>query len=373
VPTTTPPAEYSDLAALMRGLATEALDIAPDIRLLFVTNLRVGEAIDIGPDGISNIAQYYTQREADEIIRSLQGLGVTVEPFFSEQALVKELLRDNQLADTRTRVVYSTAEGGSGSGRRALVPALCNLLGVPALNSGAHASSLVRHKFHAYAILRHAGVRVPESWQFAADGWKCGKGPVDGARVIVKPTYESMGIGVDDESVRVVDADFLEFVTSRYQRFGQPAVVQEFVSGEEVGVPVARIGSTYALPPIVQRRANGESYAGLPKTFYDEHVRHDLSHVVFDAPEAEVTALRRAAVLAFDALDMKGVGRIDFRIDADGRAWAFDTNGEPPPLPRTCWSAAMERLGLSFHELLAVWLGTCLLDYGLISGIGPKR
>jgi D-alanine-D-alanine ligase-like ATP-grasp enzyme len=179
--------------------------------------------------------------------------------------------------------------------------------------------------------------------------------------------YESMGIGVGDDSVAIVDGGFDEFVSECSRRFGQPALVQEFVSGDEVGVPVARIGSACALPPIAQRRSHGDSYDHLPKTFLDEHVLHDISHLDFDAPDVQVAALRGAASLAFDALGMRGVGRIDFRVDRDGRAWAFDTNGEPPPVPHTCWSAAMERLGFSSHELLAVWLGICLRDYGLIA------
>jgi D-alanine-D-alanine ligase len=360
---------YAELASLMRALATNTLAIAPELRLLFVTNLRIKEATDVGSGGLTNMAQYYSQREADAIIRSLQDLGVTVEAFFSELDLIAELLRKGRPSDPRPTVVYTTAEGGTGSGRRALIPALCNLLGVPALNSGAHASSLVRHKFHAYAVLRHAGVRVPQTWQFAEGVWAGGIIPPPGSCVIVKPTYESMAIGVDDASVQIVGKEFDTFMGDRYRRFGQPAVVQEFISGEEVGVPVARIGSTYALPPIAQRRADGESYDRLPKTFRDEHVLHDLSHADFTAPDVQVAALRDAATLAFDALDMKGVGRIDFRIDADGRAWAFDTNGEPPPLPQTCWAVAMERLGFTFHELLAVWLGICLLDAGIISGV----
>jgi D-alanine-D-alanine ligase len=177
--------------------------------------------------------------------------------------------------------------------------------------------------------------------------------------------YESMGIGVDDNSVRVVDDDFERFVEEKNRRFGQPAVVQAFISGDEVGVSVARIGTTHALPPISQRRANGEHYGDRPKTFRDEHVRHDLSHAPFEAGDVQIGALRNAAVMAFDSLEMKGVGRIDFRVDADGRAWVFDTNGEPPPLAKTCWGVAMGRLGFSFEDMLALWIGICLRDHGV--------
>lgn len=342
------------------------MDSAEQLRLLFVTSLRSTEALqDLGSDGVLTTAQHYTRRAADEMVRSFQDLGLTVEPFFSEMEFLKAVVSGSDPPDTRQQIVYSTAEGGSGSGRRALIPAVCNLLGLPILNCGAHASSVVRHKFHAYAILRESGVRVPEAWQFGQNGWTGGMAPPSGSRVIVKPTYESMGIGVDDGSVRTVDGEFASFMERRFREFGQPAIVQSFVSGEEIGIPVIRIGETYALPPIAQRRANGDRYAGKPKTFRDEHVKHDLSHAAYTASPVEIEAIRDAAVASFDALDMKGAGRIDCRVDADGRAWVFDTSGEPPPMGKTCWAVAMEEIGFSLPEMLALWVGVCLDDYGL--------
>lgn len=362
---------YPRMVRSLRTIIEQTRALAPNIRLIFVTNIRPDDHTlrDLGPDGVDNLAQYYLQRDADEIIRALQDLGVTVEPHFSEQGFVRAMLAPQDRADQRIQVVYTTAEGGTGPGRRALIPALCNLMGVPILNSGPHAATMARHKFHAFCVLQRVGVRMPETWQFAEGCWTGGLRPPHGTRVIVKPSYESMAIGVDANSVRVIDSQFDEYVADRHNAFAQPAIVQEFISGEEVGVPVCRVERTWALPPIAQRRANGESYDGHPKTFADEHVRHDLSHVGFQAPESQILALRAAAELAFDALEMRGVGRIDFRVDADGRAWAFDMNGEPPPVSRTCWSESLNALGLRYEDMLAAWLGMCLNEYGLISGV----
>jgi D-alanine-D-alanine ligase-like ATP-grasp enzyme len=63
---------------------------------------------------------------------------------------------------------------------------------------------------------------------------------------------------------------------------------------------------------------------------------------------------------------MRGVGRIDVRIDEDGRAFVFDTNESPPPLGGTAYAVAMASLGFSVVEMLAVWLGVCFRDFGII-------
>lgn len=361
--------EPDDVTRLMRVVSEKALEVAADITLLFVVNLQSGEVADLGPEGVLNTAQYYTRDQADEIIRSLQGLGVTVQSFFSELEFLASVVANDWSSGRRRAVVFTTAEGGSGSGRRALVPAVCNLLGLPVFNSGAHACSIARHKFHANAVLDRVGVRVPAAWLFSDDGWISGHRPGEGSRVIVKPTYESMCIGVGEDSVQVVGAGFEQFVQEKNRQYAQPVLVEEFISGEEVGVPLVRLGSTYALPPVAFRRANGERYGDRPRTFLDENIDHDTSHAIFEAEPAQYAAVQNAAVLSFDALQMRGVGRIDLRVDADGRAWVFDTNESPPPLSHTAYSIAMETLGFSLDEMLAVWLGVCLFDYGIISGL----
>lgn len=349
---------YDHVTALMRGLADSALTRAAELELLFVTNLQSGVLEDLGPAGVLNSAQHYTRRQADDIIRSFQSLGLTVTSFFSELDFIAAV--SGGLRETvRERLVYTTAEGGSGSGRRALIPALCNLLALPFLNSGAHASTLARHKFHASAVLRRVGVRVPETWQFEAGRWTGGLAPKRGARVILKPMWESMCIGVGDDSVCVVDQAFAELMAEREARFNQPVLVQEFVSGEEVGVPVVRVGTTHALPPVAFRQADGERFGDRPKTFADEILLHNVSLI----PHPHSEALADAAVLAYDALGMRGAARIDFRVDADGRGWVFDTNESPPPLADTSYAVSMQRLGFDLEAMLAVWLGVCLADH----------
>jgi D-alanine-D-alanine ligase len=366
---TTDLAAYQDVAELMRKIADATLAMASQLRVLFVTNLRWEDLSDLGPDGVVNTSQYYTQREADGMIRSLQELGVTVQPFFSELDFITAVAQGTPRPDDKHEVVFTTAEGGRGSGRRALIPAVCNLLSLPFVNSGAHASSLARQKFHANAVLRQVGVRVPGTWQFGEGRWAGGLRPPAGSRVILKPTYETMCIGIGDDSVQVVDSEFASFVEDKHRRFAQPVIVQEFISGEEVGVPIARIGSTYARPPMAVRRANGAPFDQLPRTFDDEHVRGDMSITPFHGSSILLTVLRDAATTAFEAMEMRGVGRIDLRIDADGRAWVFDTSECPPPLPGGSYALAMESLGFSYREMLAVWLGICLLEFGLLSGV----
>jgi D-alanine-D-alanine ligase len=178
-----------------------------------------------------------------------------------------------------------------------------------------------------------------------------------------------MSIGVDETSVRTVDDSFDGFVDRRLQDFAQPLVVQDFVSGGEVGVPLIRVGTTHALPALEVRLADESVGLAARVQTFGERTRRAYQHVRYEASQTEAAELARTAVLAFDAIGMSGVGRMDFRVDADGRAWLFDTNEAPPPIAGTAFATAMDQLGFPLSRMLAVWLGVGLLDAGLISGV----
>lgn len=353
------------LAADLTALRDRALTAAPDVHLVFVTNLQAGPVTDLGPSGVINTAQHYSRDQADEIIRSLQDLGPSVTSFFDEASFLR-WLSDPDRRRRVLEVVFTTAEGGSGSGRRALIPAACALFDLPVFNSGAHACSIARHKFHAHVVLKQAGVLVPDTWMHDGVSWFGGLAPTLGTRLILKPAFESMCIGIDAESVRIVDESFNEVILDYFERFRQPVIAQSFITGQEIGVPLVRSGRTRALPIIEFTRADGSPFGALPKTFDDEVVRHDTDHTVPNLPRQQYQRLQDQAVSAFDALGMSGVGRIDFRVDADGRGWVFDTNESPPPLARTVFSRSMELLGFGLRDMLAIWLGVCLEEHALL-------
>lgn len=349
--------------ARIRQVIDEVCAEAQQTSLIFITNLRAGPVIDVAPTGIINTAQYYSEAKADTIIRTFQDVGFHVLSFFSETSFMTAAL-DGAL-DSLTkerRVVFTSAEGGQGSGRRALIPAFCRLLGLPVCNSGPHGCSVARHKFHASMILRQAGLPVPQTWLLHAErGWIGGTGPPPGRRVIVKPTYESASIGVDETSVRDVDPSFQAYAETQARRFGQPATVQEYIEGREFGIPLIELDATEALPVMEYVMDGATRFFEKPRTFTQENVEERVGTIpVTDLPEEQLSLLADIAVAAFNVLEMGATGRMDVRLDAQGRPWIFDTNESPPPVANTCYARSLETLGFDAAEMLALWVGAAM-------------
>ena len=324
---------------------------------------------EYGDDGLSMSSQYYLESETSALIGAFQDIGFSVRPFYNEVDFIKWASNKNGQRDTsRWQLVVTTAEGGHGEGRRALIPSFCGLLGLPCWNSPAHGCSIARHKFHANKLLAACGIRVPEIWSFSLQsGWLNGACPENGTKVILKPAWESGSKGVDDRSIAIVESGFDKLVLERATSFGQPCVVQEFKTGYEVGAPIIGIPQTTAAGLIGFSDGNKERYGPRARTFDDEKILKSAGNFVFNhVPQAQIERALCEAERAFDLLSMKTLGRIDMRIDEDGNAWIFDTNESPPPLPRSSFVRLFESYGFAYNDVLALMIGVNLLHHGQI-------
>jgi D-alanine-D-alanine ligase len=295
--------DTAPLVGRMRAAINQVDAAIQQITLVFVTNIRSDELVDVVSDGISNAAQHYSERQAETIIRSFQDAGFHVISYFEERDFLAEALSGElQKKSRRIPIVFPAAEGGSGPGRRALIPAFCAMVGLAYCNSTGHGCSVARHKFHANSILKRVGLPVPDSWMCRADGtWIGGRTPPLGTKVIVKPMYESMAIGISDSSVLVVDDAFDQFTAGRTQAFRQPVAVQQFVTGYEVGIPVLELDRPEALPVVTYTYEKNIRYGGRPRTFEDENLSDRVGLEFADyLPEAQYRALQYYAVLAFE-------------------------------------------------------------------------
>lgn len=354
---------------LLNHVISATKDYAAKVELLYVTNLIEGDIKEYGDRGLSMSSQYYYESETSALIGAFQNIGFSVRPFYNELDFIKWASGDRgRNGQQRWQLVVTTAEGGHGEGRRALIPSFCSLVGLPCWNSPAHGSSVARHKYHANKLLASCGVRVPEVWSFSPDrGWLNNHCPELGTKVILKPAWESGSKGVDDESIMIVEDAFQNAVAGRARSFGQPCVVQEFKTGYEVGAPIIGIPKTKAAGLIGFSDGGCERYGARARTFDDEKISKSAGNFAFNhVPEAQIERALATAERAFDLLGMKTLGRIDMRIDEDGAAWIFDTNESPPPLPRSSFVRLFESFGFAYLDVLALMIGVNLLEHGQI-------
>lgn len=314
-----------------------------------------------------------SDEQLTETIDAFRSIGAYVELFEGERPLLEALASGRLSSLNRTlKLIYNGIEGGIGRdafqpGRKALIPVVADSFGFVCSNSNAYACALGRHKFHYFTVLRALGVPTPAVWHYRPPlGWAAGIAPPAGVKVIAKSTYESWSVGVTEDSVFVVDESCERRVAAIAESIGQPVTVQEFISGPEVCVPVIACPERVVSPPMQAILAKAPRDGDAVMTIDDNLTHKGVSHQRFSGPTAIIAGLERAAVRAFDVLELSAFARIDFRIDDQGHPWITDVGVSPGISSKSSAFRSLAELGFDHWGFLRVVVGATLSERGLL-------
>jgi D-alanine-D-alanine ligase len=280
-----------------------------------------------------------------------------------EEALVANGYRTRRLGGGRSflvqvmqdpgDLVFNIAEGYGTRSREAHVPSALEMLGVPYTHSDPLTLALTLDKAMAKRVVASVGVPTPrfavvESVEQLADL------PLT-FPLIAKPLCEGSSIGVRKHS-RVTDRRSLrDLVATLLRDYCEPVLVEEFCSGPEFTVGILGTGASARVigsMEIVPRRGSVAEFV-----YSLEVKRNDLEEVEYQAPPRRPAALVRAiedvALAAYRALACRDVGRVDIRLDKEGRPQFLEANPLPGLNPAHGDLVLLARAyGFSYTELI---------------------
>lgn len=303
-------------------------------------------------------AEFDTPETIAAITGALRSLGHEVHPVDVGGPASRLVAR---LETLRPDLVFNTAEGSHGRYREAFYPALFEHLQLPFTGSGAYACGITLDKQATKWMLQRAEVPTP--------GWRLLTAPpepgqLDGLRfpVIVKPNFEGSSKGVTPESI-ARDADALAATIARMlPRYPTGLLVEEFVVGRDVTVPwLETVG---VLTPAAYRFDVAESAPGF--AIYDYALKNEDSdrvHVDVPAPYPPevLERLRHYTRTVMEELEIRDLGRADFRVTDDGKIYFIEVNALPSLEPgASIYVAAAERGLATEGEVLAAVLESAM-------------
>ena len=234
-----------------------------------------------------------------------------------------------RLKDAQVDLVFNIAEGVSGRNREAQVPALCELCGIPYTGSDAATLSLALDKALTKRLLKQRNINTPEFQVFHTGREKIS--PTLRFPLIVKADCGRFQQRNRRQKSVVDDvATLRKVVLELIQKYRQPALVEEYVTGREFTVGLLGERRPRILPPM-EIVFNDHSDK---RPVYDYTYKRDWdSRVSYQCPAKlspkELKAVEKAALDTFLALDCRDVGRVDLRMDAHGNVYVLELN----PLP----------------------------------------
>lgn len=208
-------------------------------------------------------------------------------------------------------------------------------------------------KLETKVQLQRAGIATPRHWLAGDD-------VADALRVIVKSVDEHGSLGIDQGSV--VDGDRAsDEIAAREARFGGRFFAEAFIAGREFNVSVLEMEDGPVVLPMAEI-----DFAGLPDetlAIVDFTAKWDPAAPSYqltprrfgvEAREADLAReLARLSLASWHALGLSGYGRVDFRVDRDGRVFVLEVNANPCISPDAGFAAAALEAGLDYDCTIA--------------------
>ncbi len=316
--------------------------------------MRIGIAFDLksdqtaragGPDDL--LEEYDSEETVEALASALRERGHEAVLLGGGRGFVERVLQ------RAPDLVFTIAEGSGSRSREAHVPAVCEMLRIPCTHSDPLTLTVALDKAAAKKLVAADGVATP---RFAVvDDENAAARLEFELPAIVKPNQEGSSMGVRLTS-RVRTLEELRRETLRVVRdYGEPALVEEFVSGTEMTIgilgtgPAARVIGAMEIAPLVAR----------PEEFvYSLEVKRDWERQVeyFVPPRVTGAVLRAAeacALAAYRSLGCRDVARVDVRLDAQGVPKFLEANPLPGMNPRTGDLCILSRRsGLEYVDLV---------------------
>jgi D-alanine-D-alanine ligase len=258
---------------------------------------------------------------------------------------------------------YEDFEHGAQSDMRLV--ALMRMMGFPVTGASALALGLSHYKFSVLSLLSGVGIPIPANtalvetvrsihqhkWHFP---------------LIVQPSQEHAGIGLDRESVVHSKKALRLKVRDLLRTYHQPALVQRFLPGREFNagiiggkrmrvLPLAEVNYNdlpSEIPPIM-------SYAA---KWVETAVEYQKTSVICPADvEPELgEQIGRVALQAFRAVGGWGYGRVDVRLDETGQPCVLDINCNCCLDEGIGLARSADKAGIAYPQLLEIVLRAAL-------------
>ena len=243
------------------------------------------------------------------------------------------LLKDLASAQ-RPDLVFLALHGTNGED--GAIQGLLELLHLPYTGSGIQASALAMDKSLTKSILAQHGIRTPSGTLIGRnETWSA---PEAHQNLVVKPNAQGSTIGLSF----VEDPAELANAIERAFRYGDEVLVEEWVRGIEISVPVL---NGEPLPPVEIVPASGQY------DFASKYTPGATEEVIPAriSPELDAKA-RQLALAAHRALGCEGATRTDMIIQAD-ELFVLEVNTLPGMTETSLLPNSARSAGISFVEL----------------------
>lgn len=284
------------------------------------------------------------------ILKALQSLGYNAEGMeFVPMTLIEDVKKSG------CDIVFNAVHGKYGEDGR--IAAALEMIDMPYTSCSVLSSAITMDKVATKYLFRAAGISTPRSLvchrsdskkDLAAEILKEFSLPV-----VVKAASQGSSIGVEI----VEKAEDLQAALDNSFKYDEAVLIEEFIRGMELSVPVIGNKHKKALP-IIEITTNSGRY-----DYKSKYTKGESHHTIPAPLSPELTEkVQQLCVDACNAADCRGVVRVDVMLGKDGVPYALEINSVPGMTEVSLVPDSAKHAGISFPELCEMILAMAVED-----------
>lgn len=324
---------------------------------------RIAIAFNLKKGSGEGCEEYDDFETVESLKKEIESCGFEVIFIEQDENFLKNLL------DRRPDFVFNIAEGrGNLRGRESQVPAVLESVGIPYSGSDPVALGVTLDKYLANHLLSSASIPVPR--MIMIDNIENAETFGDIFRqqelFVVKPRWEGSSKGIFLNSL-VTGPDGLKAkVRDIILKYRQPALIEEFLAGDEitVGVYGNKFPRILGMMKIAPQDANCRNfvYSFEVKQDWQNRVRYEPQETIAGPVQRLITVY---AIKAYKELGLRDMVRIDFRLTLKNQPKIIDINPLPGLSPHNGDLPILYKLrGYSYNKLIELILEDSFNRYG---------
>lgn len=309
-------------------------------------------------------AEFFTESEFNQILRSLKACGYTVICYFDENVFIKDYLKKQLVHDF---LVFNLARNGYGISKKSLIPTFCDLNSIKYTASNGYVCSFSRQKYHVNLLLKDLGLNCLKSYVYNNNSFLTNPTINSTTKYIIKPLFESASQGISSDSVYTGDSysDLNSLINRKYTELNRiPLLIQEFISGYEAKTIIINFDKPYPLEPV------GVEISGM-RNLYNSIITDKISfdychsnYLICDELGIDLAnEIKKQALIVYQAIGMENYGRIDCRIDFQTKKIYFMDFATMPYFVSGCeMEYVFNQMGQDLKGLLNVIINSALIS-----------
>ncbi len=305
---------------------------------------------------MDRVSESGVKNEVEAVRTACNVLGFPVE----ELVIANPLSSWESIADSKADVIFNLCEGVDGDSRYEMhFAALLEMIGIPFTGANALTLGIARNKPLAKELFRSRGIGVPAGIHLKTVPERLPEGM--SFPLICKPACEDASLGIFHDAVVRDETSMKKKVSRLLEKYPRDGVLlEEYIDGREFNVALLSDGKAVrALEP------SEIDFTGLPEdcdriTGYEAKWLED-NELYKSTPSrcpAPITLemksrLQETALNVHHALGANSYGRVDMRLDRNGRIFVLEYNPNPDISFDAGYAKAVAASRLTYAEF--VW------------------